>query len=60
MDVHQSKKYNQMKEINIEPNWPTMWMFIQNMKRTDLKAYNKFAKTLGEDQLKLIELKAKE
>ena len=49
-----------MKEINIEPNWPTMWMFIQNMKRTDLKAYNKFTKTLGEDQLKLIELKAKE
>ena len=49
-----------MKEINIEPHWPSMWRFIQHLKKTEPKAYRKFVKTLGEDQLPLIELKAKE
>jgi hypothetical protein len=49
-----------METINLEPHWPSLWRFIQCMKKTDLKAYNKFIKTLGADQLELIELKAKE
>ena len=49
-----------MKEINIEPHWPSMWRFIQHLKKSEPKAYRKFVKTLGEGQLPLIELKAKE
>ena len=49
-----------MKEINVEPHWPSLWRYIQHMKKTDLKGYNKFVKTLGEDQLELIEQKAEE
>ena len=53
-----------MREINVEPHWPSMWRFIQQrmaiLKAQDQKAYNKFVKNIGEDQLELIEQAAKE
>tara|TARA_R110000851_G_C12949082_1_gene553097 strand:+ start:204 stop:362 length:159 start_codon:yes stop_codon:yes gene_type:complete len=48
-----------MREINVEPHWPSMWAFIQNMKIQDRKGYTKFVKSIGEDQLVAIEHAAK-
>ena len=48
-----------MREINVEPDWPSMWAFIQNMKIQDQKGYNKFVQNIGEDQIEAIEHAAK-
>tara|TARA_R110002051_G_scaffold79759_1_gene143536 strand:+ start:248 stop:406 length:159 start_codon:yes stop_codon:yes gene_type:complete len=48
-----------MREINVEPDWPSMWAFIQNMKIQDRKGYNKFVQNIGEDQIEAIEHAAK-
>ena len=50
------KEITQMKEINLEPHWPNMWKYIQTMKKTDPTAYKKFAETVGEEDMKKIEV----
>ena len=48
-----------MREINVEPDWPSMWAFIQNMKIHDRDGYNKFVQNIGDDQIEAIEHAAK-
>ena len=48
-----------MKEINVEPHWPSMWKFIQQrmtiLKVQDQKAYDDFIQGIGgEEQLRAI------
>jgi|TARA_R110000824_G_C15106040_1_gene666717 hypothetical protein len=53
-----------MREINVEPHWPSMWKFIQQrmtiLKGQDQKAYDDFIQGIGgEEQLRAIEYAAK-
>ena len=61
---HIAQNIHIMKEINVEPHWPSMWAFIQQrmtiLKAHDHKACDEFVEIIGgEEQLKAIEYAAK-
>jgi hypothetical protein len=53
-----------MKEINVEPHWPSMWAFIQQrmtvLRAQSQKTCDEFVESIGgEEQLRAIEYAAK-